>query len=51
MAFALAFAIVISYAPRVMLQIVASLTDGSRGVIYVYSTGVSLISLFHIGHW
>ncbi len=31
---ALALAGVINYAPRVVLQIVASLTDDSRGVIY-----------------
>jgi hypothetical protein len=31
---ALALAKVISYAPRVTLQIVASLTDDSRGIIY-----------------
>ncbi len=31
---ALALARVVSYAPRVMLQIVASLTDDSRGIIY-----------------
>ncbi len=34
LAFALAFARVIKYAPRVVLQIVASLTDDTRGVIY-----------------
>ncbi len=33
-ALALALAKVISYAPRVTLQIVASLTDDSRGIIY-----------------
>ena len=34
---------VISYAPRVMLQIAASLTDNSRGIIYdVSSRGNSL---------
>ncbi len=31
---ALALARVINYAPRVVLQIVASLTDDTRGVIY-----------------
>ncbi len=33
-ALALALARVVNYAHRVMLQIVASLTDDSRGVIY-----------------
>jgi hypothetical protein len=33
-AFASAIARVINYAPRVMLQIVASLTDDPRGVTY-----------------
>ncbi len=32
-AFALTLARVINYAPRVMIQIVASLTDDSRGVL------------------
>ncbi len=34
LAFALPLAGIINYAPRVMLQIVASLTDDTRGVIY-----------------
>jgi hypothetical protein len=36
-AFALAFTIVANYALRVTLQIVASLTYNSRGVIYNHS--------------
>ncbi len=41
-ALAVAFARVMNYAPKVMLQIVATLTDNSEGVIYkhyVYITG------------
>ncbi len=38
-ALSLAFARVVNYAPKVTLKIVASLTDDSRGITYVYSTG------------
>jgi hypothetical protein len=39
MALALALARAISYAPRVMVQIVVSLTDDSKGIIYVCGPG------------
>ncbi len=39
MALALAIAKAISYTPIVMLQIVVSLTDDSKGIIYVYGPG------------
>ncbi len=51
MAIALVSARVINYAPRVMLQIVASLTDDSRGVIYnchgfiVQATGCRILTM------
>ncbi len=56
-AVALALARVVNYALRVMLQIVASLTDDSRAVIYdrnmfiVQATGSNIIKTFYVHYW